>query len=153
MWQVAGVSLRGRAARCSYPSMLSLCTRWQHPSIIASGDLAQATKKLIALGYSHCNGAINSQYHCIFNFVFVSPQPHILNILFCHHIFMVGADFALITVQHLHFTFPPSEIRANTLAIQLLCSELQSWLFMLLTKWCFWLGITAVKLISVPYTS
>ncbi|CAK6434632.1 unnamed protein product [Pipistrellus nathusii] len=33
------------------------------------------------------------------------------------------------------------------------CSELQSWLFMLFTKWCFWLGITAVKLISVHYTS
>lgn len=48
---------------------------------------------------------------------------------------MVGADFALIAVQHLHFTFLQlSKIRANTLAIQLLCSELQSWLFMLLTR-------------------
>lgn len=32
-------------------------------------------------------------------------------------------------------------------------SALQSWLLMLLTKWYFWLGITAVKLISVHYTS
>lgn len=48
------------ATCCSYPSMLSVCTRWQHPSIISSGDLAQAKVKLIALRYSHCNGAINS---------------------------------------------------------------------------------------------
>lgn len=34
---------------------------------------------------------------------------------------MVGADFALTAVQHLHFTFLQlSVIRANTLAIQLL---------------------------------
>lgn len=34
---------------------------------------------------------------------------------------MVGADFALVTVQHLHFTFLQlSQVRANTLAIQLL---------------------------------
>lgn len=95
----------GRATCCSSLSMPSLCTRWQHPPI-SSGNLAQATATLIALGYSHCNGAINSWYHCIFKLCSVSPQPQSLTILFCHHILMVGADFALTAVQHSHFTFP-----------------------------------------------
>lgn len=59
--RAAGVSLPAEGATCcSCLRMPSVGTRWQHPSIIPSGDLAQAKVKLIALRYSHCNGAINS---------------------------------------------------------------------------------------------
>lgn len=56
-----------------------------------------------------------------FNFVFCISSATYLNYLMCHRIFLVGADFALVTVQHLHFTFLQlSKSRANTLAMQLL---------------------------------
>lgn len=54
-----------RTTWCSYLSMLSLCTRWQHPPIISNGEPAQAKVKLIALGYSDCIGVVNSLYLCI----------------------------------------------------------------------------------------
>lgn len=47
---------------------------------------------------------------------------------------------------------PASKIEQVLWQYSCFCSELQSWLLMLLTKWYFWLAITAVKLISVHYT-
>lgn len=43
-----------------------------------------------------------------FNFVFCISSATYLKYLLCHRIFMVGADFALTAVQHVHFTFPPA---------------------------------------------
>lgn len=47
---------------------------------------------------------------------------------------------------------PASKIEQVLWQYSCFCSELQSWLLMLLTKWYFWLRITAVKLISAHYT-
>lgn len=48
-------------------------------------------------------------------------------------------------------TLPPLRLLQESKSFR--SSALQSWLLMLLTKWYFWLEITAVKLISVHYTS
>lgn len=103
-WLVSASSRR--ATCCSYPSTLTSCTRWQHhpPS---SGDAAQATSSwpwdAVAVRV-----LLTVDTVVFFKLCSVSPQPHILSILFCHRIFMVGADFALTAVQHSHFTFPPT---------------------------------------------
>lgn len=101
-------SLSRRAACCRDPSMLSLCTRWQHPSIISSGDLARATVKLIALGYSHCHGAINSRYHCIFNFVSCISSATYLKYLTLSSYLYGGGRLCTYCSATLALYFPPT---------------------------------------------
>lgn len=84
---------------------------------------------------------------CI-NSVPASPQPHAWN-TFRHLVFTVGAVFALPAVQHSHFTFLQlSEIRADTLAIQLLLLWATIMAFRVTYQAEFWVGITAVKLVQ-----
>lgn len=44
----------------------------------------------------------------LFNFVFCISSATYLKYLVCHPMCMVGADFALTAVRHVHFTFPPA---------------------------------------------
>lgn len=105
-WRVAGVSVQQDSRLLQLPEH----TGFMHQ--VAAPPTVQWRRgpghHFMALGRSRRQGAVNSWQRCIFNLCSVSPQPHILSILFCHRIFMVGADFALTAVQHSHFTFPPT---------------------------------------------
>lgn len=105
-WRVAGVSVQQESHLLQLPEH----TGFMHQ--VAAPPTVQWRRgpghQFMALGRSRHQGAVNSWQRCIFKLCSVSPQPHILSILFCHRIFMVGADFALTAVQHSHFTFPPT---------------------------------------------